>query len=159
VSDEIERKWVLPAPPEQCAGTPAEPVRQGYLAVDERAEVRVRETTGERELTIKGGRGRARTEEHVAVDAEQFERLWALTEGRRIDKHRHAVALDDGVTATIDVYHGALEGLVTAEVEFDSEAAADAFEPPPWLGDEVTGDHRYANQALAVDGAPRPGSP
>jgi adenylate cyclase len=43
------------------------------------------------------------------------------------------------------------------EVEFDSEAASDEFEPPDWLGAEVTGDPRYANEALAVDGMPEEG--
>ncbi|MDX6412425.1 MAG: hypothetical protein QOE91_1941, partial [Gaiellaceae bacterium] len=28
------------------------------------------------------------------------------------------------------------------------------FSPPAWLGDEVTGDKRYANQSLATHGAP-----
>jgi CYTH domain-containing protein len=41
-----------------------------------------------------------------------------------------------------------------AEVEFESEAAADEFEPPDWFGPEVTDDPRYANRALAVDGVP-----
>jgi CYTH domain-containing protein len=49
----------------------------------------------------------------------------------------------------VDEYHGELEGLRTAEVEFADEAASDAFAPPPWLGREITGDRRYANQALA----------
>jgi adenylate cyclase len=39
-------------------------------------------------------------------------------------------------------------------VEFDSEAAADAFAPPAWLGRDVTEDGRYKNQRLARDGAP-----
>jgi CYTH domain-containing protein len=45
---------------------------------------------------------------------------------------------------------------VVAEVEFDGEDAADAFEPPDWFGAEVTDDARYKNQRLACDGAPAP---
>jgi CYTH domain-containing protein len=73
---------------------------------------------------------------------------------------RHYVALGGGLTAELDVYGGALEGLLTAEIEFPSEAAARAFAPPPWLGEEVTGDATYANQNLAtLSSAPgrRPG--
>jgi CYTH domain-containing protein len=55
----------------------------------------------------------------------------------------------------LDVYRGALAGLVVAEVEFRSEADAEAFRPPSWFADEVTGDPRFANQRLAVDGIPR----
>jgi CYTH domain-containing protein len=36
-----------------------------------------------------------------------------------------------------------------AEVEFDTEEAAKDFQPPAWLGDDVTGDPRYSNQLLA----------
>jgi adenylate cyclase len=52
------------------------------------------------------------------------------------------------------VFEGELAGMVTGEVEFDSEAASDAFEPPDWLGAEVTGDDRYANATLAIHGLP-----
>jgi adenylate cyclase len=58
------------------------------------------------------------------------------------------------VTIELDVYGGDLEGLVVAEVEFASEEDADAFDPPAWLGREVTDDPRYKNQRLARDGAP-----
>jgi len=85
--------------------------------------------------------------------AEQFEALWPLTEGRRLRKRRHLLP-DDGVEVEVDVYEGELEGLIVAEIEFDSEEQARGFEPPPWLGDEVTGDERFLNESLAVDGAP-----
>jgi CYTH domain-containing protein len=42
----------------------------------------------------------------------------------------------------------------TAEIEFDSEAASDAFAPRDCLGIEVTGEERYANETLATE-APR----
>ena len=51
-------------------------------------------------------------------------------------------------------FQGELDGLVTGEVEFPDEETARAFEAPDWLGREVTGDKRYANRVLAVDGAP-----
>ena len=52
------------------------------------------------------------------------------------------------------MYEGELDGLVTAEVEFPDEATALAFGAPAWLGRDVTGDTRYANRTLAVDGIP-----
>ena len=54
----------------------------------------------------------------------------------------------------VDEYEGDLRGLLVAEVEFDDEAASDAFTPPDWFGPEVTEDDRYKNRALAVDGRP-----
>ena len=52
------------------------------------------------------------------------------------------------------MYSGALTGLSVAEVEFATEDAADAFEPPAWFGREVTDDPRFKNQRLASEGAP-----
>jgi len=117
-------------------------------------EVRVRRRRGKAELTIKSGGGRARAEEEIAIEADRFERLWPLTEGRRIEKTRYEIDAGDGATIELDVYAGALDGLAVAEVEFDSDAAADAFDPPDWFGAEVTDDARYKNQRLACDGAP-----
>ena len=152
---EIERKWVLDAPPSWPADHVERRVEQGYVALDEAgAEVRVRRADEELTLTIKSAPGLVRVEEELGLSEAQFDSLWALTEGRRIVKTRHLISLDDGLTAEVDVYEGALSGLVTAEVEFACEDASAAFDPPDWLGREVTGDKRYANRSLAVDGAP-----
>jgi adenylate cyclase len=57
-----------------------------------------------------------------------------------------------GVTIELDVYHGQLEGLITAEIEFASAEAAAAFRPPAWLGREITDDPGYKNKRLATHG-------
>ena len=62
--------------------------------------------------------------------------------------------LADGAVAELDVYDGALDGLLTVEIEFGSPEASEAFAPPPWIGRELTGDKRYANQSLALEGRP-----
>jgi adenylate cyclase len=116
--------------------------------------VRVRRRDGRTWLTVKSGPGRVRVEEEIEIDADRFERLWPLTDGRRIEKTRYEIDADDGLVIELDVYKGDLEGLVVAEVEFDSEEAADAFAEPDWLGRDVTEDVRYKNQRLARDGAP-----
>ena len=46
------------------------------------------------------------------------------------------IAAGEGLNFEVDVYSGALTGLSVAEVEFGSEEAADAFEPPAWFGPE-----------------------
>ena len=91
----------------------------------------------------------------MAIDERRFAALWPLTEGRRLDKTRHLFPLGDGLTAELDVYEGAHAGLLVAEVEFASAGASEAFAPPDWLGREVTGDPRFANQSLALGGIPR----
>ncbi len=152
---EVERKFLLPAAPEGLDAHPAKALAQGYLAIDPAgAEVRVRRKDDETLMTVKLGIGLVRGEEEFAVGAERFERLWAMTDGRRVVKTRYLVPLDDGLTAEVDIYDGELAGLVTAEVEFPDEDAALAYAPPAWLGEDVTGDARYANQTLATDGIP-----
>jgi CYTH domain-containing protein len=152
---EIERKFLVTALPDDLARHPSSAIRQGYVAIEPGGgEVRVRDRDGAAVLTVKRGGGRTRVEQEIAIDADAFARLWPLTEGRRVEKRRHLVPLADGLVAELDVYAGDLEGLVVAEIEFHSEAQADAFAAPPWLGAEVTEDGRYKNQRLALDGAP-----
>jgi adenylate cyclase len=117
-------------------------------------EVRVRRRDGCSWLTVKSGGGRVRVEEEIEIEADRFDRLWPLTEGLRIEKTRYEIPADDGLVIELDVYRGDLDGLVTAEVEFGSEEAAEAYAAPDWLGPDITEDVRYKNQRLARDGAP-----
>jgi CYTH domain-containing protein/CHAD domain-containing protein len=147
---EIERKFLVEEMPRAESATAT--IEQGYLALDERGEVRLRRIDGELLLTAKSGHGEVREEVEVPIEPGAFEALWALTAGRRVRKVRHYVPLGDGLRAEIDVYEGALDGLRTGEIEFGSREEADRFVPPPWLGAELTGDARYANQTLATTG-------
>jgi adenylate cyclase len=152
---EIERKFLVAEPPSDLERWPSTTIEQGYLAVaDDGTEVRVRRRDGDAWLTVKAGGGRTRVEEEIAIGGDRFERLWPLTEGRRIEKTRYEIPAGEGLTIELDVYAGDLDGLVTAEVEFASEDAAQAFAAPDWLGPDVTDDARYKNQRLARDGAP-----
>jgi adenylate cyclase len=156
---EIERKFLVDRKPDELGD--GDRIEQGYLAIgDDGVEVRVRRRGDDMTLTIKSGPGMVRTEVEMTIDAERFEALWPLTEGRRLNKTRHLIPLAAGVTAELDVYTGAHEGLVTAEIEFPSVETSEAFDPPAWLGRDVTGDGDYANQALAMKGrSPRPTDP
>ena len=147
---EIERKWLVRDPPADLDGFPAKQIDQGYVAIDaDGTEVRVRRADGDAVMTIKQGAGRTRAEEEFAIPADRFERLWPLTEARRVEKRRHLLPGPDDLTFEVDRFAGDLEGLVVVEVEFPDEAAAEAFAAPAWFGREVTDDGRYKNQALA----------
>jgi adenylate cyclase len=144
---EIERKFLVDDLPEEVRTSPATHIRQGYLCV-ESAEVRIRSRDDtSHELTVKSVGGLSRAEVNLPLTSEQFEELWPLVQ-RSIEKDRTRYEVDGG-TAEVDVYRGPLAGLVTAEVEFPSEAEAAAFVLPPWFGTEVTTDPRYRNVALA----------
>jgi adenylate cyclase len=149
---EVERKFLVSEPP-NLDDADSQEIDQGYLAIGEDGEVRLRRKGERLLLTAKRGAGLSREEGEVELDREAFDRLWPLTEGRRLHKRRHVLPLDDD-EIEVDVYAGELEGLVIAEIEFASEEEARAFEPPDWLGEDVTGDPRYLNETLATKGAP-----
>jgi CYTH domain-containing protein len=149
---EIERKFVVDRLPDELAAGASQHIRQGYLSI-EPAEVRLR-SRGDAtyELTVKSLGGLSRTEVNLPLTAEQFEELWPLVQ-RSIEKNR-ALHEVEGWTAEVDVYRDKLAGLVLVEVEFRSEADAQAFTPPAWFGVEVTEDPRYRNVSLAVADEP-----
>src|SRR3954447_16716042 len=98
----------------------AEEIVQGYLATGSEGEVRLRRRGDALVLTAKRGSGLTREEAEVDLDRESFDRLWPLTEGRRLQKRRHRLP-HDGLVIEVDVYQGELDGLVVAEIEFSSE--------------------------------------
>ncbi|MFC7338444.1 CYTH domain-containing protein [Haloferula chungangensis] len=148
---EIERKFLLKFLPELAfSGSTA--LRQGYITTGE-TEVRLRSGGGQNSLTCKRGDGLVREEYEIPLSDDQFEGLWKLTEGLRIDKTRHHLELD-GRTIEIDVYQGPLDSLMIAEVEFESETASREFTIPEFIGHEVTNDSRYKNKNLAKNGLP-----
>lgn len=155
---EIERKFLPDRVPTDRLPEAGVGMRQGYIAEERGVAVRIRITESSATLTIKGGGGLSRTEVETTVPAEEAEALWGLTKGRRIEKTRYEVPLDDGgaqdLVAEVDVYAGPLAGLCTIEVEFGSRTDADSFAAPEWFGRDVTGEEGWSNAALARNGRP-----
>ena len=154
---EIERKFLVDTLPEGWEASPRKAVRQGYLAdggPEGGATVRIREIGEAWRLTFKSGRGLSRREIEVPLSRDQFEPLWPATEGRRVEKVRHELPLSGGLVVELDLFGGALEGLVLAEVEFADEATARAFDPPGWMGRDVTDEPGWTNASLARNGRP-----
>ena len=146
---EIERKFLVRKMPDDLTSYSSNEISQGYLvSLDDGTQVRLRRKGHGYSLTFKRGRGGVREEREVELTVAQFDALWPATEGKRLVKTRYEIPLGDRVVE-IDVYHDRHEGLVVAEVEFDDEESARNFQPPDWLGADVTGDPRYSNQLLA----------
>lgn len=147
---EIERKFLLKHFPPGLKKFPHDMIVQGYLAVGRGGlQVRLRKKGSVRSLTFKQGTKGAREEREVRLSAEQFDALWPATIGRRLTKVRYDVPWK-GRTIEIDIYRGRNRGLVVAEVEFDDQRSCTAFEPPDWIGRDVTGKPKYSNVALAL---------
>jgi adenylate cyclase len=150
MSIEIERKFLVTSLPEAMERYPHERIMQGYVVVGtDGSEVRLRRKGPKYFEAVKMGRGGIRSELEVELTAAQFDTLWEATSGRRIEKTRYEIR-HAGAIMEVDVYHGELAGLVTAECEFASAAESRRFVPPDWFGREVTNDPAYKNQSLAV---------
>ncbi|MCJ2046689.1 CYTH domain-containing protein [Methylobacterium sp. J-078] len=145
---EIERKFLAhPAVLEHCRS--GVDIVQGYLFTDAENTVRVR-CLGERYfLAWKGRRqGPSRREVEREIEPGTGAAMLAMIPARsRVEKTRHRIAAH-GHVWEVDLFGGALSGLILAEVELGH-----ADEPvvlPNWVGREVTADERYRNSRLAA---------
>ena len=87
------------------------------------------------------------TEENVSLTKLEYEAL-AQGAGKEVAKTRYFYPYQD-VTLEIDVFKGALKGLVLVDVEFPSQAARDAFVPPDFCATDVTQEAFIAGGMLA----------
>ncbi|MBU0859229.1 MAG: CYTH domain-containing protein [Alphaproteobacteria bacterium] len=146
---EIERKFlVLNDAWRAVAGAPRR-VRQGYLAMTDKAVMRVRIVDEDAAfITIKSNEpGRSRDEYEYEVPVADAAALLKLCVESVIDKQRYEVPAGDNLTWEVDVFAGDNDGLVIAEIELPDENTA--FARPAWIGQEVTEDGRYYNAALS----------
>jgi len=84
---------------------------------------------------------------NIYLDAVEYAALAALPAALLV-KRRHDVA---GGFA-IDVFEGALVGLMLAEISADDDAELAAIVLPSWCSVEVTEDVAYAGGTLAING-------
>lgn len=145
---EIERKFLLKETPEGLESARKYAIRQGYLVSTDSREIRVRMKGTDCFLTVKDGRGLERAETEIRISQVQFDQLWPLTEGQRIQKTRYLLPWNK-LTIEVDVYDAPLAPLRVAEVEFESREACEKFVKPGFLGQEVTGQKEYSNVYLA----------
>lgn len=154
MAKEIERKFLVRSDDWRAAVTSETRMKQAYLVAGSDRSVRIRirnDTTAQ--LTLKfGTNSLVRDEFEYPVPYVDALEMMGQATGTVIEKTRHTVDYR-GFTWEIDVFGGAYQGLVIAEVEMASEN--DNPPLPLWLGREVTGDSRYSNQVLATQ-RPRP---
>lgn len=145
---EVERKYLVGDDGWKRDARESFAIEQFYVAGGDDRSVRVRIRGGDRAtLTMKfGGASLRRDEFEYPLPLDDARELRAFALGRRIEKTRHLVPFGK-LTIEVDVFHGAHEGLVLAEIESTDDAALDDL--PGWIGGEVTGDPRYYNSTLA----------
>lgn len=145
---EIERKFLVKGDYKKDVLSETRIV-QAYLSSVAERTVRIR-IRGEKALiTIKGKgnqSGTTRFEWEKEIPTDEAEELLKICEPGIIDKTRYLVKVGFH-TFEVDVFYGENQGLVLAEIELSDED--EKYEKPEWLGEEVTGDNRYYNAALA----------
>ena len=148
---EIERKYLVASLPSNLDSYPHVKIEQGYLCTS--PTLRIRRMGDFFVLTVKEKVRSATSaivnrEEEFALSEEKYILLKSKCDGNMVMKTRYRIPLGN-YTAELDIFHGAHEGLLLVEVEFPSVEAANAFVPPAWFGDDVSGDPRYRNSYLA----------
>jgi len=143
---EIERKFLVRG--EGWRRGPGVLFRQGYLAALDHCVVRVRTMGEDAVLTVKSRAvGPRRAEYEYAVPVPDALEMLGLCPAPPLEKTRYHVGYA-GLVWDVDEYHGANAGLVVAECELEREDQPVTL--PPWVGEEITDDHRFANSSLVA---------
>lgn len=146
---EIERKFLpnlaeLPFNPKDF---PVREIEQGYLCTA--PVVRVRKDNDDYFLTYKSKGLMVREEFNLPLTEEAYSHLIAKADGRVIKKKRYMIPLDNNLILELDIFEKDLMPLVIAEIEFPDEDTASSYQPPSWLGKDVTHSTLYHNSVLS----------
>jgi CYTH domain-containing protein len=148
---EIERKWMVNGWPEGLPLVEEYQMDQGYISVRPTVRIRREALTGgetKRILCFKGAPGAdglSRQEIETEIDEQLFTQLEELIGKPLIVKVRRTYQLPDGNHLEVNlVDHGMVTAFWYAEVEYQSEAEARAWQPSAvgladYLNDECTG--------------------
>ncbi len=148
-SQEIERKFLVKNRDFIKEAHEQKRITQGFLSTVPERTVRIRTIGKDAFITVKGvsnNSGTTRFEWEKQIDILEAQQLLQICEPEIIDKTRHYVKHGNH-TFEIDVFQGANEGLIIAEIELTHEN--EHFDEPKWLGKEVTGNPRYYNSMLS----------
>jgi CYTH domain-containing protein len=144
---EIERKFLVDAKAWeiQPKGIPAI-ISQSYLLNTIEKTIRLRIKDKDAYVTIKGPtKGITRAEFEYKIPMADAQIMIDTFNLKVLTKKRFEVRMNKTLWE-IDVFEGALSGLILAEVELQSED--ETFEKPPWLGQEVSHLAAYYNANL-----------
>lgn len=157
---EIERKFLIRQLPENLEQYHSHFIEQAYLCVN--PVVRIRREDDHYYMTYKGKGLMVREEYNLPLNATAYIHLLAKSDGRILTKRRYLIPIthplsnnpdvtfSHPLTVELDVFEGDYKGLYLAEVEFESEAEANAFRMLDWFSEDVTLDGRYHNSYMAM---------
>lgn len=140
---EIERRFLVKTEDLPDKFPSGRLISQGYLSID--PVVRIRVSGDKAWITVKGPGLIQREEFEYEVPWQDAEKMLALCR-YSIIKTRRSILHGNHVW-DVDEFHGPLQGLWVAEVELKTRY--EGYEPPPWIGKEVSDDRRFTNASLA----------
>lgn len=157
---EIERKFLIKQLPQNLSDYTNHFIEQAYLCVA--PVIRVRREDSIYYMTYKGQGMMVREEYNLPLNATAYEHLRQKADGRIITKRRYQIPLENPksfkpeftfthpLTIELDIFEGDYKGLLLAEIEFETEEEALAFEMLDWFSEDVTNDSRYHNSNMAM---------
>lgn len=135
MQDEIERKFLVKKLPDLSRLKPYHYERY-YLERGKGAEERIQFVNGKYEWEKKIEKSALeRSTEKKEISKSQFNALKMKAAEAII---RDSYQFSEGPKVSIKIYSGRFEGLVRAEIEFESIEEAKKFQPPEWMGKEIT---------------------
>ena len=143
---EIERKFLIKEPIVLLAKLiNGNQIHQGYLFTENAKSCRVRMKGAKGFLTLKFGTDLlSRNEFEYEIPFEEACELLTCCD-KVLQKTRYEIPAG-GHVWEIDVFSGALDGLILAEIELTD--ADETIQLPSWIGEEVTHDPTYLNVNL-----------
>lgn len=151
---EIEKKYLVSEVPENLEKYDVWEIEQCYLCTA--PTIRIRKKNDDYILTYKCHRGDVQKgkklcvsdEVEVPLNERAYNHLKKKADGKVIRKTRYRMPYQ-GHTIELDIFHGDYNGMMLAEVEFDSVEESENFYPPSWFGKDVSGDYHYSNSYLS----------
>lgn len=132
---EIERKWLVKRLPDLSGLSPIS-YERNFLYIGDEVEIRIQRKGDKYQFERKSQVGKLSREEQVFdITEEEFNALKRQSVKAIL---RDSYLLQKSPQITIKVYKGDHEGLIRAEVEFESEVEAEKFVPLDWFGEEIT---------------------
>ena len=151
---EIERKFKVNILPRNINFYKKTEIEQGYLCIKPTVRVRKNDDTYTlnykwKNKNIVEGKAIQNIEYEMPLTKENYQHLCSKIDNNMIIKTRYKVPIEENLVAEVDVFHGKLEGLIFAEVEFKDIESSENFKKPDWLGEDISFDKRYDNTLLS----------
>jgi adenylate cyclase len=150
--EEIELTYLIKELPQGVKESLKKEMLDIYIpAASEHPILRIRRSGDAYEMTkkepITGTDSSHQLETTIPLGREEFDELGQLP-GKRVEKTRYFYE-EGGVQYEVDIFGGALAGLVLADVEFGSMDAKEKFSMPAWCLADVTQEKSIAGGVLA----------